>query len=75
MSEIIKLSKTRINSYVCCPYKYYLRYGLNIRSQKKDLKLVLGLATHKAIENYLLQGICSEERIQETDPSHLVAEA
>ena len=75
MSEIIKLSKTRINSFITCPYKYYLGYGLGIRPQRKNLKLVLGLATHKAIENYLIQGMGPEGCIQERKPENLVAEA
>lgn len=59
--NIIKLSKSRINTFIMCPYKYYLRYSLNIRPQKKNIKLVIGLTAHKVIEEYLIQNKSTKE--------------
>lgn len=48
-----KLSKSKANTYLTCPRKYFLSYELVIKPLKRPLALVTGLVAHKIIEAYL----------------------
>ena len=60
----IRLSKSKVNSYLTCPFKYYLGYELSIWPLKKSIAMVNGLVTHQIIEIYL-------KRLEEGKPFEL----
>jgi len=53
MSEVIKMSKSKISCYMSCPRQYEFRYCNELRPIKKNLNLAIGGVTHKASEMYL----------------------
>ena len=60
---MITFSKSKLNTYITCPEKYFLHYELRLRSQKTSKTLVEGSAIHRLVEEGLLYG--------DTLPGHL----
>ena len=60
----LRLSKSKVNSYLTCPLKYYLGYELSIWPLKKSIAMINGLVTHQIIEIYL-------KRLEEGKPFEL----
>ena len=60
---MIRFSKSKINTYISCPEKYYLHYELRMRSEVASKTLVEGSAIHRLVEEGLAYG--------DTSPGHL----
>lgn len=52
--NMIRFSKSKLNTYLVCPRKYYLHYELGMRSLKTSKTLVEGSAIHHMVESGLV---------------------
>ena len=51
----MKISKSKLLSFITCPEKYYLGYELNIRPAKIPSDLLIGSSTHHLIANHYIR--------------------
>jgi CRISPR/Cas system-associated exonuclease Cas4 (RecB family) len=52
----MRFSKSKLNTYLACPRKYYLHYELGMRALKTPKTLVEGSAIHHIVESGLVYG-------------------
>ena len=51
---ITKLSATKLESFVICPYRYYLKYvRRSLKSAPATIHMVFGILIHKVLENFI----------------------
>jgi hypothetical protein len=50
----IRFSKSKLNTYLSCPRKYYLHYELGMRAKKASKTLIEGSAIHHIVESGLV---------------------
>lgn len=53
---MIKLSKTKLNTFIQCPWRYRIAYELGIKPLKSKPALVEGSALHQLVEAILIVG-------------------
>ncbi len=53
-SMSIRFSKSKLNTYLSCPRKYYLHYELGMRAKKASKTLIEGSAIHHIVESGLV---------------------
>jgi len=46
---LMKLSKSRLTTFISCPQKYFISYTLSIRPLKTSDDLLIGSSTHHLI--------------------------
>ena len=72
-SSMIRFSKSKLNTYISCPEKYYAFYELRMRSHKASKTLVEGSAIHRIVEEGLITGDSTSDHLD--DVSHRFWEA
>ncbi len=71
-------SVTQLNTYLACPYKYYLSYEEKLRWEKVPSGVAFGSAMHRAIEEFngkLNNGGMDEKAAMEFFAKHWDAES
>jgi len=58
----MKISKSKLLSFITCPEKYYLGYELNIRPAKTPSDLIIGSSTHHLIASHYIRERAGESR-------------
>ena len=51
---MIRFSKSKLNTFIACPEKYYLHYELGVRATKTSRTLVEGSCIHHLVESGLM---------------------
>jgi CRISPR/Cas system-associated exonuclease Cas4 (RecB family) len=57
---LMKLSKSRLTTFITCPQKYFISYTLSIRPLKTSDDLLIGSSTHHLIATYYLKRMANE---------------
>ena len=57
----MKISKSKLLSFITCPEKYYLGYELKIRPVKISSDFLIGLSTHHLITSYFIRKRAGEQ--------------
>ena len=66
---MIRFSKSKLNTYLACPMKYYLHYELGMRALKTSTTLVEGSAIHHLVESGLVYGRYITDALEEASRS------